>query len=97
MGLGAPSGARSDPDAALVCAVLRHLRLDLCGGAPQHLVDEGCARMTAARANRVLTRTTQLYATATMRSASMRLSAFSSNRPARTLLLSLDGLGSLHA
>src|SRR5829696_10071975 len=41
VGLGASSTARADPDAALVCAVLRRLRLGLCGGASRHLVDEG--------------------------------------------------------
>src|SRR5215207_6953646 len=35
------------PDAALVRAVLRRLRLGLCGGASRYLVGRGCSRMTA--------------------------------------------------
>ena len=41
---------RADPDAALVRAVLRRVRLGLCGGASRYLVEEGCSRMTRATA-----------------------------------------------
>jgi hypothetical protein len=43
VGLGAPSGARADPHATLVCAVLRRFRLGICGGATRYLVEGGCS------------------------------------------------------